>query len=101
MQKFHCECTLNPSPCGLQIVTDALVKRPKPGDLSHALYQEELVEVLKALENKATLVYTKMNKIPGVYCNEVQGAMYAYPRIDIPEEAEEDAKVCMFVCLFV
>ena len=79
---------------GLQIVTDALVKRPQPGDPSYALYQEELMEVLKALEEKATLVYTKMNQIPGVRCNEVQGAMYAYPQIDIPEEAEEDAKVC-------
>ena len=34
-----------------------------------------------------------MNKIPGVRCNEVQGSMYAFPRIDIPEEAKEDAKV--------
>lgn len=77
----------------MQIVTDALVKRPKPGDPSYALYQEELDVVLRSLAEKASLVHSKMNKIPGVSCTEVQGAMYAYPQIDIPEEALEDAKV--------
>ena len=38
------------------------------------------------------MVHERMNKIPGVYCNEVDGAMYAFPRIDIPEEAKADAK---------
>ena len=39
------------------------------------------------------MVHEHMNKIPGVYCNEVDGAMYAFPRIDIPEEAKADAAV--------
>ena len=39
------------------------------------------------------MVHEHMNKIPGVYCNEVDGAMYAFPRIDIPEEAKADAEV--------
>ena len=39
------------------------------------------------------MVYERMNEIDGVHCNEIQGAMYAFPRIDIPQEALEDAKV--------
>ena len=39
------------------------------------------------------MVYDRLNKIPGVKCNEVQGAMYAFPRVDIPEAALEDAQV--------
>ena len=39
------------------------------------------------------MVYERMNQITGVRCNEVQGAMYAFPRVDIPEEAWEDAQV--------
>lgn len=74
-------------------MTDALVKRPKEGDPSYPLYKQELESVLKALADKADLVYERMNKIKGVTCNKVQGAMYAYPRIEIPEEAWEDAKV--------
>ena len=49
--------------------------------------------VLSDLAEKASLVYTKMNEIPGVKCSEVQGAMYAYPCVDIPSEALEDCKV--------
>ena len=40
------------------------------------------------------MVYERFNKIPGVFCNPVEGAMYAFPRIDIPEKAWELAKVC-------
>ena len=29
------------------------------------------------------MVYECMNRIPGVYCNEVQGAMYAFLRVEI------------------
>ena len=47
------------------------------------------------------MVHTKFNKIPGVFCNEVQGAMYAFPRIDIPEEALEDAKVHLYCCTYI
>ena len=47
------------------------------------------------------MVHTKFNKIPGVFCNEVQGAMYAFPRIDIPEEALEDAKVYLYIHIYM
>ena len=53
--------------------------------------------MLLALKNKAKMVYDKMNKIPGVQCNEVQGAMYAFPKIDIPEKALKDAQVCVSI----
>lgn len=54
---------------------------------------QERTGVLAALKHKARMVYDRMNQIPGVHCNEVQGAMYAFPRIEIPEEAWEDARV--------
>lgn len=75
------------------------MKRPRPGDPSYPLYHQEIKDILRALGEKAALVHTKMNEIPGVRCNEVQGAMYAYPQVDIPEEAEVDAKVCNFFSL--
>ena len=57
------------------------------------LTQQERRVILQALKRKAELVYKRMNQIPGVHCNKIQGAMYAFPRIDIPEEAWEDANV--------
>ena len=34
-----------------------------------------------------------LNSMEGVKCNEVQGAVYAFPRITIPKRAIEEAKV--------
>ena len=40
-----------------------------------------------------------LNKIEGITCNEVAGAMYAFPRIYLPEKAIEAAKVFLFLFL--
>ena len=80
-----------------QVVTDALVKPPKPGEPSYELYAKARSAVLNSLSRKAKMVHKRMNQIPGVCCNEVQGAMYAFPRIDIPEEAMEHAQVSLRV----
>ena len=69
------------------------MKRPREGDPSYPLYRKELDSVLRALAVKANLVYERLNKIPGVKCNEVQGAMYAYPKVNIPPAAWEDCRV--------
>ena len=39
------------------------------------------------------MVYEILNSIEGVSCNEVMGAMYAFPRIDLPNKAIEKAEV--------
>ena len=49
--------------------------------------------MLDGLKEKAKLVTELLNKIEGVKCNPVQGAMYAFPKIDIPQKAVEYAKV--------
>ena len=72
---------------------DALVKRPQPGDPSFEKFQNELKHIARSLEKKAMMVQTRLNSIPGVYCNDVLGAMYAFPRVEIPEEAWVDCKV--------
>ena len=45
------------------------------------------------LAKKAKLTEDMFNKVPGVHCNPLQGAMYAFPRIFIPAKAIEEAKV--------
>ena len=77
----------------LQVVTDALVNPPRPDDPSYNLYQKEMTAIISSLRNKARLVYQRMNRIPGVQCNEIQGSMEAFPRLDIPHEAWDDARV--------
>ena len=53
--------------------------------------------MLDGLKEKAKLVTELLNKIEGVKCNPVQGAMYAFPKIDIPQKAVEYAKVYRWV----
>ena len=42
---------------------------------------------------KAKMTTETLNSIEGVSCNEVMGAMYAFPQVDIPEKAIATAQV--------
>jgi alanine transaminase len=82
----------------------AVVSRPEPEDESYELFMKEKNGVLDGLKEKAIIVTDILNKIEGVTCNPVQGAMYAFPNIKIPEKAIEHAQTLniapdMFYCL--
>lgn len=57
---------------------------------------QEKAAVLGALADKAKLTEQILNAVPGIKCNPVQGAMYAFPQIFIPPKAVEEAKVNAF-----
>ncbi|XP_074957605.1 alanine aminotransferase 2 isoform X3 [Phalacrocorax aristotelis] len=68
------------------------------------LADEEKESVLKNLAKKAKLTEDMFNKVPGIHCNPLQGAMYAFPQIFIPSKAIEEAKAHkmapdMFYCM--
>jgi aspartate/methionine/tyrosine aminotransferase len=67
-----------------QVATYMLVRPPRPGDPSHASYQRERAEVLETLRRKGEMVERGLNAVPGITCNPVAGAMYAFPRIALP-----------------
>ncbi len=67
-----------------QIVTYLLVSPPPAGGPSFALWDRERREVLEALRKKAAIVGKGLDAVPGIRCNEVTGAMYAFPRVDLP-----------------
>lgn len=50
--------------------------------------------MLSALAEKAQLTEQIFNTAPGIKCNPVQGAMYTFPRITLPQKAIDKAKVC-------
>nr|ALB24938.1 alanine aminotransferase [Euplotes vannus] len=45
------------------------------------LYQTQEQEIFNGLKYRANLITEKLNSIEGVTCNEVEGAMYAFPQI--------------------
>ncbi|XP_001948711.2 alanine aminotransferase 1 isoform X1 [Acyrthosiphon pisum] len=75
-----------------QTVMDCVVNPPQPGEPSYESFQKEKNCVLKSLAERAKLVADTFNSIPGMSCNPVQGAMYAFPLFKLPEKAIKEAK---------
>jgi aspartate/methionine/tyrosine aminotransferase len=67
-----------------QVATYCMVRPPKPGDPSYEQYASERDGILGELRKRAVLLAEGLNRIPGIQCNVVSGAMYAFPRISLP-----------------
>ncbi|CAB4038392.1 alanine aminotransferase 1 [Paramuricea clavata] len=76
-----------------QIVMDCVVNPPKEGDESYPLFIKEKNVVLGSLKERSRMVAEAFDSIDGIKCNEVMGAMYAFPQINIPQKAIEKAKL--------
>ncbi|XP_047423735.1 alanine aminotransferase 2-like [Mugil cephalus] len=75
-----------------QALLDLVVNPPNTEEPSYTTFMKEKNAVLKALADKATLTEQMFNKVPGIKCNPVQGAMYTFPRITLPQKAIDKAK---------
>ncbi|XP_034039936.1 alanine aminotransferase 2-like isoform X1 [Thalassophryne amazonica] len=74
-----------------QALMDLVVNPPQPGEPSYNSFIKERTATLRALAEKAKLTEHILNTVPGISCNPVQGAMYSFPRITIPEKAVKEA----------
>lgn len=54
--------------------------------------------MLGQLALKGRMTTETLNTVDGVRCNEVMGAMYAFPRIFLPDRAIAEAKVSVPYC---
>ncbi|KAG9341272.1 hypothetical protein JZ751_019374 [Albula glossodonta] len=79
-------------PVAGQAAMDVIVNPPMPGEPSFPKFYKEKSSVLGVLAEKAKLTEQILNAVPGIKCNPVQGAMYAFPRIFIPPRAVDEAK---------
>ncbi len=77
-----------------QVATYCMVRPPKPGEPSYERYASERDGILGELKKRATLLAEGLNRIPGIQCNVVAGAMYAFPRITLPA-GRKDEEYCM------
>lgn len=75
-----------------QVVIDTIVNPPQKGEPSYEQFEHEKNVVLDLLKKKAQLITKLFNSIEGIKCNEVMGAMYAFPRLFLPEKAVAAAK---------
>ncbi len=77
-----------------QVATYCMVRPPKKGEPSYERYAQERDAILGELKARATLLAEGLNRIPGIQCNVVAGAMYAFPRITLPA-GRSDERYCM------
>ncbi|KAJ8778125.1 hypothetical protein J1605_013985 [Eschrichtius robustus] len=102
MQKLRSVRLCPPTPG--QVLLDVAVSPPAPSDPSFAQFQAEKRAVLAELAAKAKLTEQVFNETPGIRCNPVQGAMYSFPRVQLPPRAVQRAQELgvapdMFFCL--
>lgn len=74
-----------------QAVVECVANPPTPEEPSYQAYEAEKSAVLASLAERAKLVADTFNTVPGMKCNIVQGAMYAFPQISLPKKACEAA----------
>eukprot|EP00889_Picochlorum_renovo_P004270 jgi/Picre1/31300/NNA_006653.t1 len=83
-----------------QICIAMVMNPPKPGEASYELYNKEKMAILDSLKRRAKLVVESLNAMEGVTCNRVEGALYAFPRLQLPkyllEQAEASGKPADF-----
>eukprot|EP00898_Chlorokybus_atmophyticus_P006856 jgi/Chlat1/7171/Chrsp57S06748 len=70
-----------------QIMMSLVSSPPHPGDPSYNNFDKERSSILESLKKRAKLVQEGLNRLEGIICNPVQGALYAFPRIDLPRKA--------------
>eukprot|EP00033_Pygsuia_biforma_P001157 GCRY01001316.1.p1 GENE.GCRY01001316.1~~GCRY01001316.1.p1 ORF type:complete len:509 (+),score=118.16 GCRY01001316.1:146-1672(+) len=75
-----------------QVMIDCMVRPPQPGSPSYELYHEETTTLLASLKRRAAMLHESLNTMAGVSCAPTTGAMYAFPRVDIPNKAIAEAK---------
>ncbi|KAK1794451.1 hypothetical protein P4O66_011321 [Electrophorus voltai] len=75
-----------------QVLLDLVVNPPLPEEPSYRTFFEERSATLAMLAEKARMTQQILNEVPGITCNPVQGAMYTFPRIQLPPKAIAQAK---------
>lgn len=74
-----------------QIMMSLMVRPPLPGEESYELFTKEETSIFESLKRRAVSLVEGLNDIDGVTCNPSEGAMYAFPRVEIPPKAMDDA----------
>ncbi|XP_043479458.1 alanine aminotransferase 1 [Leptopilina heterotoma] len=75
-----------------QVAMDVVVNPPKPHEPSYESFMKERHETLESLAERSRLVVDTLNDIPGYKANPSMGAMYVFPKINLPERAIKEAK---------
>jgi aspartate/methionine/tyrosine aminotransferase len=77
-----------------QILVYLMTNPPRKGEASFDLFVEERDRILSELAGKAALLARGLDAIPGISCQAITGAMYAFPSVTLPSGRTDD-EYCM------
>ncbi|XP_009783410.1 alanine aminotransferase 2, mitochondrial-like [Nicotiana sylvestris] len=75
-----------------QILASLIMSPPKVGDESYVSFSAEKEGILSSLARRAKTLEDALNSLEGVTCNRAEGAMYLFPRINLPDKAIKAAE---------
>ena len=65
-------------------MTSLMVRPPLPGEESHSQFSREELDIYLSLKRRAKSLTDGLNAIDGISSTAAEGAMYAFPRVDMP-----------------
>jgi len=74
-----------------QIMTSLMVRPPSPMDPSYELFDKEQTYIYDGLKERSQKLVEGLNAIPGITCVPAEGAMYAFPKVEVPQGAIDRA----------
>lgn len=75
-----------------QAAMDIMMNPPQAGDPSHELYVKETDDIFNSLKRKSIKLSNAFESFEGITCNRSEGAMYLFPRIEMPRGAILEAQ---------
>ena len=73
-------------------MTSLMLRPPVPGDESYPLFEQEMNAIYNGLKDRSQKLVDGLNQIPGISCQPAEGAMYAFPKVDVPQGALDKAQ---------
>lgn len=74
-----------------QMMISLMVRPPLPDEQSYDLFHKEETAIFESLKRRAVSLVDGLNDINGITCQASEGAMYAFPRVELPPKALDDA----------
>lgn len=86
------QCPFSPSVLA-QLALETMVNPPTPADPSYKTYKQEIVHTADTLSQNAQRACDFLNSSPGMSCQPAMAGVFLYPRLLLPTQMVEEAKL--------
>ncbi|XP_070765661.1 alanine aminotransferase 2-like [Enoplosus armatus] len=76
-----------------QLALEVMVNPPSPGDVSYKTYTQEILHTQATLSQNAQRACEFLNDLPGMNCQPAMAGVFLYPRLHLPPQMIEEAKM--------